>query len=376
MSTILIIDDDVNALKLLGYTLRKAGFNILVAQNGFEGVAKAEEHIPDLIVSDLMMPRMDGYEVTRRIRENPQTRHIPIIMLTAKSQVQDKVAGFEAGANDYVTKPVMPAELIARIKAQLATRPPAEARTVQPHGRLVGFLGAKGGIGLTTLMLNVGLLLQKSGKKVMLVDLKSSGGNICQMLGVATNNDLLTLLRNKVAPITPEALGRAIITHASGLALLPPVHGVYARYQPIEPKQAKSILNIVDTTADYIFIDLGTALTATITTVLKMCHQVCLVTEPNLLAFDQTRRILQYVTDVGLNTSHIGSVVVNRSRTGHGFTLTQMKNILQTELWGIISPAPELAHQAVQAKTAIVELEPNHIVTQQFEKLVPVFQIT
>ncbi|RME42058.1 MAG: response regulator, partial [Caldilineae bacterium] len=106
MSTILIIDDDVNALKLLAYTLRKAGFDILVAQNGFEGLEKAEQHLPDLVVSDLMMPKMDGYEVTRRLRANPATRNIPIIMLTAKSQVQDKVAGFEAGVDDYVTKPV------------------------------------------------------------------------------------------------------------------------------------------------------------------------------------------------------------------------------------------------------------------------------
>lgn len=376
MSTILIIDDDVNALKLLGYTLRKAGFSILVAQNGFEGISKAEEHIPDLVVSDLMMPRMDGYEVTRRIRKHPKTKHIPVILLTAKSQVQDKVAGFEAGANDYVTKPVMPAELIARIKAQLGARSAVEPQVVKPRARLIGFLGSKGGIGLTTLLVNLGLLIQNSGKTVLLVDMKSSGGNISQMLGHAVSNNLLSILRNKLTPISSGDLGHAIITHSSGLTFLPPPHGVYARYQPIEPKQAKSILNTLDTTVDFVLIDLGTALTPTATSVLKICHQVCLATEPNLLAFDQMRRIVQYTADLKLNTSHIGTVVINRSRTGHSFNMAQIKSIVQTELWGIISPAPELAHQITQAKTTFVEFNPNHIVSQQYLQLLPLFHAT
>ncbi len=377
MSTILVIDDDVNALKLLGYTLRKAGFNILLAQNGFEGLSKAEEHIPDLIVSDLMMPRMDGYEVTRRLRANPKTQHIPIIILTAKSQVQDKVAGFEAGANDYVTKPVMPAELIARIKAQLAARPVTTATgTLKARARLIGFVGAKGGVGLTTLLVNTGLALQKSGKKVLLADFKSAGGNVCQMLGHATNNDLLTILRNPNAPILPDDIGRAMMRHASGLTMLPPIHGVYARYHPLDAKQAKAILNIVDANVDYVFIDLGSAMTQAVTAALKMCHQVCIVTEPNLLAFDQTRRITQYLSDVGLNTNNLGAVLVNRSRTGHGFTLSQIKEILKLDVWGIISPVPELAHQAMQAKTTMIELQPDHIVSQQFEQLVPTFTST
>ncbi len=376
MSTVLVIDDDVNALKLLGYTLRKAGFNLLFAQNGIEGLSKAEKHIPDLVVSDLMMPNMDGYEVTRRLRAIPQTQHIPIIILTAKSQVQDKVAGFEAGANDYVTKPVMPAELIARIKAQLASRPAVISAPVKARARIVGFVGAKGGVGLTTLLVNVGLAVQKSGKQVMLVDLKSSGGHVCQMLGHTPNNDLLSLLRNSATRITPDGIGRAIMRHTSGLMMLPPPHGVYARYQPIETKQAKAILNIVDANADYIFVDLGNALTQAITSVVKICHQITVATEPNLLAFDQTRRILQYLSDVGLNTNNIGSVLVNRSRTGHGFTMSQMKEILQTDIWGIISAAPELVHQATQSKTTIIELQPDHIVSQQFEHLVTVFAST
>lgn len=375
MSKILIIDDDVNALKLLGYTLRKAGYEILVAQNGFEGIDKAVAHQPDLIVSDLMMPRMDGYEVTRQIRSNPATQHTPIIMLTAKSQVQDKVAGFEAGANDYVTKPVMPAELIARIKAQLATVQSSvastQAKAVQASARIISFIGAKGGVGTSTLVVNLGIALQKSGKKVTLVDFQSASGTISQQLGHASNNNLFNLLKD-ASTITPDTLGRAITTHKSGLTLLPPLHGVYARYQPISPKQANSILDIVENGKDYILVDLGSALNQTATTVLKRSHLSCIVSEPNIIAMDLTRRALQYFSDVGMSTDKIGAIIVNRSRTGHGFTMAQLKELLNTEVWSVISPAPELSHQALQSKKPLIELQPQHLVAQQIQNLIPI----
>ena len=374
MSKILIIDDDVNALKLLGYTLRKAGYEILVAQNGFEGIEKAVTHRPDLIVSDLMMPRMDGYEVTRRIRSNPTTQHIPIIMLTAKSQVQDKVEGFEAGANDYVTKPVMPAELIARIKAQLATVQSsisAVSEAVKSSARIVSFIGAKGGVGTTTLIVNLGLALQNSGKQVTLVDFQGANGTICQQLGYASNNNLFSLLKNS-SPITPDNLRRAIITHKSGLTLLPPPHGVYARYQPILNKQADSILDIIEGGKDYVFVDLGATLNQTATAVLKRSHLSCIVSEPNIISMDLTRRALQYFNDVGIPSDKVGSVIINRSRTGHGFTITQLKELLNTEIWGVISPSPELSHQAIQSKKPLMELQPHHLISQQIQSLIPI----
>jgi pilus assembly protein CpaE len=108
-----------------------------------------------------MMPDMDGYEVTRRMRNDPALAHIPIIMFTAKSLVDDKVAGFEAGADDYLTKPTHPAELTSRVKAllQRASLVRTTAAPVVERGRIVGFLGAKGGLGTTTLALTVAVSL-------------------------------------------------------------------------------------------------------------------------------------------------------------------------------------------------------------------------
>ena len=93
---VLIIDDDIDTLKLVGLMLERQGYEIVVASNGTIGLNKAAEEKPELILLDVMMPDLDGYEVTKRLRSNPGLAHIPIIMFTAKTMVDDKVAGFEA----------------------------------------------------------------------------------------------------------------------------------------------------------------------------------------------------------------------------------------------------------------------------------------
>jgi len=117
---ILIVDDDLDTLRLVGLMLQRQGYQISAATNGQQGLDKAFEEDPDLILLDVMMPDMDGYEVTRRLRQNPSTASTPILMFTAKTQLDDKVVGFEVGVNDYLTKPTHPSELQARVKALLA----------------------------------------------------------------------------------------------------------------------------------------------------------------------------------------------------------------------------------------------------------------
>src|ERR1043165_19532 len=121
MSEKILIKDDVpGALPLVGPMLQRQGYQISAATNGQQGLEKAFEEDPDLILLDVMMPDMDGYEVTRRLRQNPSTLETPILMFTAKTQLDDKVIGFEVGANDYLTKTTHPSELQARVKTLLA----------------------------------------------------------------------------------------------------------------------------------------------------------------------------------------------------------------------------------------------------------------
>lgn len=116
---ILVIDDDRNLRKIIQTNLELAGYTVTTAASGGEALSVLDTFQPDLVVLDVMMPMMDGYEVARRIRRHPSNAHVPIIMLTAKAEVEDKLAGFDAGADDYMTKPFGPQELLARVKAKI-----------------------------------------------------------------------------------------------------------------------------------------------------------------------------------------------------------------------------------------------------------------
>jgi DNA-binding response OmpR family regulator len=119
---VLVADDDDDILALVCYRMEKAGYDVVRARDGEEALQLASELLPALAILDVMMPKADGYEVTRRLREQETTSRMPIILLTARSQEADVQRGFEAGADDYIRKPFSPQELRARVQAILGRR--------------------------------------------------------------------------------------------------------------------------------------------------------------------------------------------------------------------------------------------------------------
>ncbi|ADB53920.1 response regulator transcription factor [Conexibacter woesei] len=119
---ILVADNDEDILTLVAFRLERTGYEVLVARDGAEALARAREELPDLCVLDVMMPELTGYDVTRRLRSDPLTRAIPVILLTARVQEADVDRGFDAGADAYVRKPFSPQELRDRVAAALEAR--------------------------------------------------------------------------------------------------------------------------------------------------------------------------------------------------------------------------------------------------------------
>lgn len=117
--TILIIDDDVNNLQVLYGHLRLAGYQVLVAQDGENGIGIAEQERPSLILLDILMPELNGFETCRQLKANPSIQHIPVIFMTALTDIKNTVKGFDVGAVDYITKPFRQAELLARVATHL-----------------------------------------------------------------------------------------------------------------------------------------------------------------------------------------------------------------------------------------------------------------
>ena len=132
---ILVVDDEKDLTALVSLHMKMAGFEVLTASNGEKALDLSREEKPDLIILDLMLPKIDGWQVCERLQQDIATQDIPVIMLTARAETEDKLKGFEAGADDYVTKPFSPRELVARVKRVLAR---AEAEPTMPKRYIKG----------------------------------------------------------------------------------------------------------------------------------------------------------------------------------------------------------------------------------------------
>ena len=135
-TSILIADDEPNQLELMDFNLTNAGFSIIKASNGIHALELIENHSPDLIILDWMMPKMSGIDVCRTLRSRPETKQIPIIILSARSEDSDKSLGLDTGADDYISKPFSPKELISRVKALLRRARPALVNDILQHNDL------------------------------------------------------------------------------------------------------------------------------------------------------------------------------------------------------------------------------------------------
>jgi DNA-binding response OmpR family regulator len=125
-TTILVVEDEIDILQLVAHNLKSADFYVLTAQDGYEALSVAKNHLPQLIILDLMIPGLDGFEVCKELKRSPVTKDIPVLMLTARGEEVDRIVGLELGADDYVVKPFSPRELILRVRAILRRHAPEE----------------------------------------------------------------------------------------------------------------------------------------------------------------------------------------------------------------------------------------------------------
>lgn len=182
MKTILVIDDEKDLVKLVDHHLSREGFLVISAGDGPAGLEMAFKHHPDLILLDIMLPKMDGWDVCKHLRSQPATVQTPVIMLTARTQETDKIIGLELGADDYITKPFSPRELVARVKAVLRRFEAGEAKetlkvndiTIDYKGRTVTIKHKK--IDLTNTEFNLlWYLANHRGQVISRDDLISAG---------------------------------------------------------------------------------------------------------------------------------------------------------------------------------------------------------
>jgi pilus assembly protein CpaE len=372
---ILIIDDDVDTLRLVGLMLQRQGYQITAASNGEQGLAKAFDERPDLILLDVMMPDMDGYEVARRLRKNPATVSIPILMFTAKTQLDDKVAGFEVGADDYLTKPTHPTELQAHVKALLArsaTKDTGDLVTAlhEHSGYIIGVLSSRGGLGVSTLAANLAAaIFSRVQSDVILAEFTPGQGTLGMDLGAPNQKGLTDVLYGTLAEVTREKVQASLVPHNSGIKLFlasenPRDVTLITKVQNFEALVAR-----LASLGRYIVLDLGSGLPAFVQKLLPVCNERIVVMEGMPNTIQHTKLLLDDMTSLNIDRTTITVVLNNRQRTEAQMPWAQVQEKLGHSITATLTPAPELFLQSTRLQTPAVMAQPTNMTSQQFLKL-------
>ncbi len=368
---ILIVDDDMETLRLVGLMLQRQGYQIVAANNGTQALGLARNEKPDLIVLDVMMPDLDGYEVTRQLRQEKETSDTPIILFTAKSQVDDKVTGYEVGADDYLTKPVHPAELVAHIKALLVRGKARSAAAPIEKGYTIGVIAAKGGLGVSSLALNLAITMkQKIKEEVIAAELRPGQGSWAIELGYNESDGLNKLLKLKPNEINKAKIETELYKMTNGTRLLMTANHSKDTELIHAAEQLKNLIEHLTTCGRIIILDIGTNYFPNLNQILDLCQEVILVTEPQPVTVQRTHLLLEELNERGFGKSKLLSVVlVNRMRADVQYTIAQVQEALKQSVIQMIPPAPEQAYQAALRNVPLIDVQPEGLLTQQFIKL-------
>jgi len=292
MSKILIVDDDPDMRPLMRLTLAKLGHQTSLAATGTEGLRLAESESFDLMVLDLMMPDIDGYEVMRRLRSNPATMNLPIIVLTARTQAADYDSAIESGADAYLPKPFDPDTLHRKIgellkRAEAAQSSGAEACRLPLTGHVTVVLGLRGGVGATTCAVTLAGALLRVGARVCLVDLSPSVGHVALQLRL---NTAVTWRNLPPAPDT-TAVAQSLVRHDSGLVVLA------APSQPVRSgpsaESFRATLEALQIFFTDVVIDAAPLLDSATEVCIAAADQIMVVCAPEVGAVNSTIGLLQ-----------------------------------------------------------------------------------
>jgi len=370
MTKILVVDDDPNVQRLLRVTLKQEGFEVIVAGDGAEGLRLWEVESPALILLDVTLAKLDGYEVAAKVREAEGTgAHVPIIMLTAEKEVEQKVRGLRAGADDYLVKPFHQAELLARMKSLLARFATREGMggIRAPMGKLLAFYGAKGGVGTTTLAINAAIALhQEHTRRVALVDGVLQFGDHRVFLDLG--NDRKSISDLVSAPsIDNDLIKSVMVRHDSGVDLLlappSPEDG-----DLVHEAQMDQALTILRTMYDYVVVDVEKRLGDLTLSVLDHADMIFVVMTADLSCLKNVRLVLEALGRVGYESSKV-KLLLNRSNAFTGISVQAAEGALKRQFEFKITNEYRVAISAQNSGTPFAFSKPDSPLAREISAL-------
>lgn len=322
---VLVIDDEFPVRYLVEHQLKRNGFEAISAKDGPSGIQAAQAHKPDLIVLDIMMPKMNGFEVCEEIRNDPAIAATPVIFLTACMTRKHKLRAFEIGADDYLIKPFQPDELLAHITAVLRRAGEIEEKkTISPNnnnspkpepppsqkGKIVSLFSPKGGVGTTTLAIQLSeALVIREGRPVLLVDLDLPLGGIAPMLNLYSQRHIVDLLNHRPDEMTMPLIEQFAQKHRSNMLVIPtPTKLIRSGKMPSSESLVPMLQRMTDA-GFQVILDLGSTLSNLTVEALRQSDMVYVITSGQPVANKLHNAFMESAPQMGLRLQQLLPVI-------------------------------------------------------------------
>jgi pilus assembly protein CpaE len=313
---ILFVDDEEQIRKLLSTWLARHGYSVTLANDGWEALKAIRANAPDLVITDVNMPNMNGFELTRRLRSDHRTARIPVVMLSARKQADDVLTGYAEGADEYIPKPVEMAVLSAKIEVLIKrVRATQGETTTKRGGNVILFLHGKGGVGCTTLAVNAAVALAGTTiYRVTLFDLNLEFGNAAMLMNLKPERTLADLAEQPPAELDDASFARFLTQDRSGVRVLAGCD-VPERAELVTVPAVQQAIDRLRAQSDYVVIDAPATFTQPVLACLDVADAVVVLSAAHLPSLKATKETLTVLEKLSYPRERT-VLVVNRTSEG------------------------------------------------------------
>ena len=372
MTRILVIDDEPLNHQLVGRALAPLQWEMHFAADGKTGVSQARALKPDIIITDVVMPDIDGYEVARTLRREPQFAATPILVMTAQSGLEDKLKSFEAGADDHLTKPFEATELVVRVTALLRRVEAVKSSRVQPvisePAQMIAVHSLRGGAGSSTLAVNLGIgLFSLWREPTILLDLTMTAGQVALMLNMTLKRTWADIAQVPAHEVDLDALSSITGGHESG------AHFIAA---PTFPSEAETLrgetlgaaLDLIKGQYQYVVADLPHDFSDPAIQALDKADMILMVASPDMASIRAVTAALDTYDKLGYDPEKI-KLILNATFPRSILTREKIESALKTPALVTIPYVPDLFVDAINLGQPPVLERPNEPVSALLEDL-------
>ena len=369
---VLLIDDEQFYFKLIRNALKAADYDLEYAKSGSEGLAKIPSYDPEMLIVDLKLPEMDGFEILQRLRRDPKFSHTPVIVITAKDELSEKLKAFELGADDYLVKPFQPEELVARM-GLLARRGRAMqmARKETPDKKISTVLtvhSLRGGLGCSSLVVNLGLAFHKLwGKQTLLVDGVLTAGQVALMLNAKPTATWENLVGIEPENLDDMVVGEIMCLDKSGVRYIAsPRYPIAADTFTNESLQL--LMNRLRNSNEFILVDTSHDFSDLTIQMLSMASSILLVMAPEMASLRTTMSAIEIYDRLGIAPENV-KIILNNNSSNPAIKQAQLEKVLKRQMDFVLPYEAGEVNRALNFGKPFILENPDLPLCLQLEKM-------